>query len=51
MVAQRYILLVGVIKSMNLKCDFGNSYGSKDDREQHVFWEELGYVIKGIEIP
>ena len=50
-VAQRYILLVGTIKQSNFKCGFGNIYASNDDRERQAFWEELGIVINGMEIP
>ena len=51
LVAQRFILLVGVIKLQTFKCGFGNIYAPNDDRERQVFWNELGTVINNIEIP
>ena len=50
-VSNRYILLVGEIKSKNFKCGFGNIYAPNDDRERQSFWEELGTLIKNMEIP
>ena len=49
--AQRYVLLVGVIKTLNFKCGFENVYAPNDDRERQIFWEDFDNVIKGIEIP
>ena len=50
-VAQRYILLVGTIKQLNFKCDFGNIYAPNEDRKRQAFWEKLGNVINSMEIP
>ena len=36
-VAERYVLLVGVIKHLNFKCGFGNIYAPNDDRERQIF--------------
>ena len=50
-VSNRYILLVGMIKSKNFRCGFGNIYTPNDDRERQAFWEDLGIVIKNLQIP
>ena len=49
--ANRFMLLVGSIKSKNFRCGFGNIYAPNDDRERQAFWMELGSIIKGFDIP
>ena len=51
MLANRYMLVVGSIKSKNFRCGFGNIYAPNDDSEREAFWGELGSVIKNFDIP
>ena len=50
-VANRFLLVVGIIGSRNLRCGFGNIYAPNDDTERQAFWAELGSVIKNFDIP
>ncbi|XVF49610.1 hypothetical protein PTKIN_Ptkin04bG0027000 [Pterospermum kingtungense] len=36
MVSQRFILVVGMVKSCNLKCGFGNLYAPNDDNDREA---------------
>ncbi|XVE94527.1 hypothetical protein REPUB_Repub02eG0016400 [Reevesia pubescens] len=40
-IAQRYILLVGTLIPLNLKCILGNIYAPNDDNERLLLWDEL----------
>ena len=51
MLANRYMLVVGSIKSKYFRCGFGNIYAPNDDSEREAFWGELGSVIKNFDIP
>ncbi|XVF78708.1 hypothetical protein PTKIN_Ptkin14bG0157300 [Pterospermum kingtungense] len=50
-VSQRYILLVGVIKSRNVKCGLGNVYAPNDDVERSALWEELQQILESNDVP
>ncbi|XVF82053.1 hypothetical protein PTKIN_Ptkin16aG0012400 [Pterospermum kingtungense] len=50
-VAQRYILMVGVLKEVNFRCGLGNAYAPNDEEERSRFFEELGGVISNSGCP
>ncbi|XVE69181.1 hypothetical protein DITRI_Ditri09bG0130500 [Diplodiscus trichospermus] len=50
-VSNRFILIIGSIKSLNLRCGFGNGYAPNDDNERAQFWEELSCSLGSLEIP
>ncbi|XVE88638.1 hypothetical protein DITRI_Ditri19aG0085600 [Diplodiscus trichospermus] len=49
-VSQRYILVIGTIKSVQFKYDFGNIYAPNDDGERLRFWEELTQILGNINV-
>lgn len=50
-VSNRYVLLVGTVVGVNLRCGFGNIYAPNDDAEREVFWAELQSVIVDASVP
>ena len=50
-VANRFMRVVGIIGSRNLRCGFGNIYAPNDNTERQAFWAKLGSVIKNFDIP
>ncbi|XVF69249.1 hypothetical protein PTKIN_Ptkin11bG0065900 [Pterospermum kingtungense] len=50
-VSQRYILLVGVIKSRNLKCGLKNVYAPNDDMERSALLKELQHILESNDVP
>ncbi|XVE81889.1 hypothetical protein DITRI_Ditri15bG0102300 [Diplodiscus trichospermus] len=49
--SNRFILLIGFIKSINLRCGFMNLYAPNDDAERMNFWNELEELLSNVEIP
>ena len=50
-ISQRYILLVGVLKLLKLKCEFGNIYAPNYHGEKQLLWEELVILLSNMVLP
>ncbi|XVF81317.1 hypothetical protein PTKIN_Ptkin15bG0146300 [Pterospermum kingtungense] len=49
--AERFILVVGVIKHINLRCGIDTVYAPNDDGDHALFWEELSAALNSVDVP
>ncbi|XVF82173.1 hypothetical protein PTKIN_Ptkin16aG0023900 [Pterospermum kingtungense] len=45
--SQRFIVLIGTIKELNLRCAICNVYALNDDADRLSLWQELSSIISG----
>ncbi|XVF29009.1 hypothetical protein REPUB_Repub15cG0083100 [Reevesia pubescens] len=49
-ISSRYIVLIGSIRNLNLRCGLVNIYSPNDNKKQFFFWEELRFVLSDLEM-
>ncbi|XVF77493.1 hypothetical protein PTKIN_Ptkin14bG0048800 [Pterospermum kingtungense] len=47
---ERFMLVVGIIKHINLRCGIGTVYTPNDD-DRALFWEELAVTLNSVGVP
>ncbi|OMO61164.1 Endonuclease/exonuclease/phosphatase [Corchorus capsularis] len=47
----RFLIILGTIKAINLKCAFVNIYAPNNDDERQSFFEDLSNNLSGLEVP
>ncbi|XVF86913.1 hypothetical protein PTKIN_Ptkin18bG0078900 [Pterospermum kingtungense] len=45
---ERFMLVVGIIKHINLRCGIGTVYAPNDDDDRALFWEELVVTLNSV---